>query len=81
MLGSAQILQAVSFCWTADGASVSVHEAGCANVALLHRTVLSDMYHGLFLEACLSSAGILWGERILTYSGKVLFEDVQNELT
>ena len=39
------------------------------------------MVHHLGTHICLSSAGILWGERILTYSGKVLFEDVQNELT
>ena len=47
MLGSPQILQAASCCWTADGASVSVHEAGCANLALLHRTVLLHMFHPL----------------------------------
>ena len=36
-----------SFCWTADGASASMHEAGCATLALLHRAVLLHMFHQL----------------------------------
>ena len=39
-----EILHAASLCWTADGASAPMHEAGCANLALLHRAVLLHMF-------------------------------------